>query len=157
MPPGLRRGWLATSVVMLALCLYFVWLSWQLSLSDELGPGPGFFPFWLGLIGAGLSASLLYGALRRPSGEVEEEQVLPRCSAVGRVLAILAAIAAAAALLNPLGYRLTALLFLAVLAPSLGARSPIAIAAVALAGSFGVYLVFNDWLDVLLPVGPFGI
>ena len=62
-----------------------------------------------------------------------------------------------AALLHPLGYRLTALLFLGVLAPLLGARSPVAVVAVALVGSFGVYLVFNDWLDVILPVGPFGV
>jgi hypothetical protein len=70
---------------------------------------------------------------------------------------ILGAVAAAAALLEPLGYRLTALLFLGALTPLLGARSPVAIGGIALVGSFGVYLVFNDWLDVLLPVGPFGI
>jgi putative tricarboxylic transport membrane protein len=141
---------------MLALCLFFAWLSWQLSLSDRLGPGPGFFPFWLGVIGAALCVMLLVGALRERGGK-EGEPLLPRGAGAGRVLAILAAVAAAAALLDPLGYRLASLLFLGVLTPVLGARSPLVIGAVALVGSFGVYLVFNDWLDVLLPVGPFGI
>ena len=152
-----RRGWLAAGLVILALCLFFAWLSWQLSLSDRLGPGPGFFPFWLGLIGAVLCGVLLAGALKQRDGEEAGEPVLPRGAGAGRVLAILGAIAGAAALLEPLGYRLTALLFLGVLAPVLGARSPLVIGAVALVGSFGVYLVFNDWLDVLLPTGPLGI
>ena len=141
---------------MLAVCLFFGWRSWQLSLSDRLGPGPGFFPFWLSLLGAGLAVAIWVGAFRsRP--EAEAEPLWPRGAGIGRIFAILGAIAAAAALLDPLGYRLTALLFLGALAPLLGARSPIAIAAVALVGSFGVYLVFNDWLDVILPVGPFGV
>ena len=156
MPAALRRGWLAASLVMLALCGFFAWQSWQLSLSDRLGPGPGFFPFWLSLIGGALAVAIGVGAARsRP--EPEAEPLWPRGGGAGRILAILAAIAGAAALLEPLGYRLTALLFLAALAPLLGARSPVAIAAVALVGSFGVYLVFNDWLDVILPVGPFGV
>jgi putative tricarboxylic transport membrane protein len=152
----MRRGWQAASLAMLALCLFFSWESWKLSLSDRLGPGPGFFPFWLGLIGAGLAILLLAGTLKRRGGE-QAEPLLPRGSDAARVIAILAAVAAAAALLEPLGYRLTALLFLAVLSPVLGARSPLVIGALSLAGSFGVYLVFNDWLDVLLPVGPFGL
>ncbi len=156
-PPGLRRGWLAASIVMLAVCLFFAWQSWQLSLSDRLGPGPGFFPFWLSLLGAALAIGLLVGALRERGGAEQGELLLPRGAAAGRVVAVFGAIVAAAALLDPLGYRLTALLFLGALAPLLGARSPVAIGAVALVGSFGVYLVFNDWLDVLLPVGPLGI
>jgi putative tricarboxylic transport membrane protein len=152
----MRRGWQVASVIMLALCLFFMWESWQLSLSDRLGPGPGFFPFWLGLIGAGLAVALLAGTLKR-RGDEQAEPLLPRGWGAGRLIASLAAVAATAALLDPLGYRLTALLFLGVLSPVLGARSPLAIAALSLAGSFGVYLIFNDWLDVLLPVGPFGV
>ena len=39
----------------------------------------------------------------------------------------------------------------------LGARSPIAIALTALAGSFGVFHVFYHWLKVPLPIGEFGL
>ena len=141
---------------MLAVCLFFGWQSWQLSLSDRLGPGPGFFPFWLSVIGGALSIAIWVGAFRSQP-EMEAEPLWPRGGGMGRIFAILGSIAAAAALLDPLGYRITALLFLGALAPLLGARSPFAIAAVALVGSFGVYLVFNDWLDVILPVGPFGV
>jgi putative tricarboxylic transport membrane protein len=142
---------------MLAVCLFFAWQSWQLSLSDRLGPGPGFFPFWLSLLGAALAIALLAGAFRRRNQDEAGQALLPGGAAAGRVVAILGAVAGAALLLDPLGYRLTALLFLGALAPLLGARSPVVIGIVALTGSFGVYLVFNDWLDVILPVGPLGV
>ena len=39
----------------------------------------------------------------------------------------------------------------------LGARSALAIALTALAGSFGVFHVFYRWLKVPLPIGEFGL
>lgn len=158
--PALRRGWQIGALALLAICLFFAWQSWELALFDRLGPGAGFFPFWLSLIGAGLCIALLVEARPRRAGAEparEPERLLPRGRAAGRVLAIVAALALAAALIEPLGYRLTALLFLAGLLPALGARAPLAVAVVALLGSFGVYVVFNDWLDVVLPVGWFGV
>ena len=55
---------------------------------------------------------------------------------------MLVALVAAAVLLEPLGFRLTMLFFIAGLLLALGARSPTAIALTAVAGSFGVFHVF---------------
>ena len=63
----------------------------------------------------------------------------------------------AAVLLAPAGFRVTALLFTAALLVALGVRRPVAIAAFALASSFGLFHVFYHWLNVPLPVGPFGL
>jgi len=62
-----------------------------------------------------------------------------------------------AALLEPLGFRLTMLAFLAALLVALGARSAVAVSLTALAGSFGVFHVFYYWLKVPLPIGAFGL
>ena len=70
---------------------------------------------------------------------------------------MLIALIAAAAAFEPLGFRLTMLVFIAVLLPMLGARSWIAIALCAVAGSFGVFHVFFYWLKVPLPIGVLGI
>ena len=70
---------------------------------------------------------------------------------------MLIALAAAALLFEPLGFRLTMLLFIAGLLPALGARSPTAILLTAVAGSFGVFHVFLYWLKVPLPVGVLGL
>ena len=48
----MRQGRLIATGAMLAFCLFALWQSLLLSLTDRLGPGPGFFPFWLALIGA---------------------------------------------------------------------------------------------------------
>ena len=74
-----------------------------------------------------------------------------------RAIGVLIALTAAAALFEPLGYRLTMLPFIVGLLLILGARSPIAIGLTALAGSFGVFHVFYHWLKVPLPIGEFGL
>jgi putative tricarboxylic transport membrane protein len=125
------------------------------SLTDALGPGPGFFPFWLSLIGAALSVALLIQNAR--SRDIAALRILPNREAALQAGAVLAALVVAAALLEPLGFRLTMLLFIAGLLLVLGARSPSAIVLTALAGSFGVFHVFFYWLKVPLPIGAFGL
>jgi len=74
-----------------------------------------------------------------------------------QAIGVLIALTAAAALFEPLGYRLTMLPFIVGVLLILGARSPIAIALTALAGSFGVFHVFYYWLKVPLPIGLIGV
>ena len=70
---------------------------------------------------------------------------------------MLIALAAAAALLEPLGFRLTMLLFIAgSCSRSARARRPPSLLT-ALAGSFGVFHVFYYWLKVPLPIGALGL
>ena len=52
----MRQGRLIATGAMLVLCLLAIWQSLLLPLTDRLGPGPGFFPFWLAMIGAVLAA-----------------------------------------------------------------------------------------------------
>jgi hypothetical protein len=62
-----------------------------------------------------------------------------------------------ALLLQPLGFRLTMLVFTVGLLLALGVRRPVAIAIFALASSFGLFQVFYYWLQVPLPIGLLGI
>jgi putative tricarboxylic transport membrane protein len=123
---------------------------------DALGPGPGFFPFWLSLIGIALACALLLQVTLRSQFAAAATVEWPSWRAAAKTVAVLVAMAAAVALLEPLGFRLTMLPFIAVLLPILGARSWPAIALTALAGSFGVFHVFNAWLKVPLPIGTLG-
>ena len=84
-------------------------------------------------------------------------EILPDRSAALQAGSVLIALIAAAVAFEPLGFRLTTLAFIAGLLPVLGARSWIAIALCAVAGSFGVFHVFFYWLKVPLPIGVFGI
>src|ERR687891_391765 len=64
----MKRGWQAAVAVLLAVFAFFAYESLRLSLRDALGPGPGFFPFWLSVAGAALGVFLLFQLHRRPGG-----------------------------------------------------------------------------------------
>ena len=157
----MRQGRLIATGAMLAFCLFALWQSLLLSLTDRLGPGPGFFPFWLALIGIVLALALLISMWRAPreSSETSAEEVLilPHGWGALRCLAIVGLLAAVTVAMEFVGFRLAMLVFNAALVIALGERRWWIIAVFAVLGSFGVYYVFTTWLDVLLPTGQFGI
>jgi putative tricarboxylic transport membrane protein len=152
-----RRGWQVACVCLLGVFGAALVTSLGYSLSDALGPGPGFFPFWLSLIGVVLTTVILAQSGRSTLLTDGSLKILPTRQAALQVGSVLVALTAAAALFEPLGFRLTMLPFIAGLLLALGARSPIAIAICAVAGSFGVFHVFYYWLKVPLPIGALGI
>lgn len=154
-----RVAEVAVIAVLGALFVTMAVVAWGYSLSDKLGFGPGFFPFWLGVLGAALCAALVVNSWRgRPLGEESDAvwQWPERAGAI-RAGAMLAAVVGAALLLQPLGFRLTALAFVALLLLALGVRRPLPIAVFALFASFALFHVFYYWLKVPLPIGLFGI
>lgn len=160
----MRQGRLVATGVLLLFCAAAAWQSWLLPLTDRLGPGPGFFPFWMALIGIALAIGLLVVTMAQPATAPAEathgedaERILPHGPGARRWFAIVVLLAAAAAAMELLGFRLTMLVFNALLAIALGERRWWLIAVFAVLGSFGVFYLFTTWLDVLLPVGRFGI
>lgn len=153
----MRRGWQVACICLLGIFIPALVISLGYSLTDALGPGPGFFPFWLSLIGIALTGAMLVQLARGNIFADAAVEILPNRQAALQAGAVLVALVVAAALLEPLGFRLTMLPFIAGLLLVLGARSLIAIALTAVAGSFGVFHVFYYWLKVPLPIGALGI
>ena len=153
----MRRGWQVACICLLGIFIPALITSLGYSLTDALGPGPGFFPFWLSLIGIALTGAMLVQLARGSIFAEAAVEILPDRQAALQAGAVLVALTVAAALLEPLGFRLTMLPFIAGLLLVLGARSLIAIALTAVAGSFGVFHVFYYWLKVPLPIGALGI
>lgn len=153
----MRRGWQVACVCLLGVFIPALITSLGYSLTDALGPGPGFFPFWLSTFGIALTLAMLMQLAR--GGTVSDDAValLPSRQVALQAGAVLVALTLAAALLEPLGFRLTMLPFIAVLLLVLGARSLLAVGVCAVAGSFGVFHVFYYWLKVPLPIGVLGI
>src|SRR5262245_16440094 len=98
------RGWLAAALALAALFGFFVFESLRLSLTDTLGPGPGFFPFWLGVLGAALAIVLIL-QLRQPPEGATEAITFDRAG-TRNVLLVLAGLIAASALLEVAGFGL---------------------------------------------------
>jgi putative tricarboxylic transport membrane protein len=159
-----RRGWFAASGVFFAVFVASAYLASKLALLDSLGPGPGFFPLILGVLGAVLSLTLILQQLRQPRSAVSgaagdgpsQDDLVPDRAAAARIVGLVVLLAAAFFALDPIGYRFTALAFTALVLLVLGARNLLVIAAVSLVLSFGVFHAFFYWLKVPLPVGMFG-
>ena len=154
---ALKAGWQIACLCLLGIFVPALVTSLGYSLTDALGPGPGFFPFWLSLIGGVLSAAILVQVTLADTDASSPLSLMPDRQVALQAIGVLIGLVAAAVLLEPLGYRLTMLPFIVGLLLVLGARSPIAIALTALAGSFGVFHVFYHWLKVPLPIGAFGV
>jgi len=149
---------MAERVVLACLGIVFAGMAYialGYSLKDALGPGAGFFPFWLGVLGVALILGLLFQNLRNKP--LSTETLLPKGEGARRAAALLAGLVAAALVIQPLGFRLTMLVFTAGLLAALGVRRPVPIIAFALVASFGLFHVFYYWLQVPLPVGRLGI
>ena len=137
-------------------------LSFKLPLLDALGPGPGFFPLILALLGGALAAALIAQLARdplAPTGEPlpDPEPFVPDGGAIFRIVGIIVLLLAAFTALDTLGYRLTSFIFIVLMLLVLGVRNYLAIALVALALSFGVFHSFYYWLKVPLPIGGVGL
>jgi putative tricarboxylic transport membrane protein len=153
----MKRGWQAACACFVLIFAFAVYRSLSLPLGDALGPGPGFFPLCLAVLGATLGVTLIVQVTASGTADFAEPIHFPQGPALVRILAVIAGLAAAATFLETMGFRLVALVFCALLLPVLGARNPIVVAVFAGLGSFGVFHVFYHWLKVPLPIGTFGI
>ncbi len=151
----MKRGWQAACLALLLVFAFFAFESYQLSLRDALGPGPGFFPFWLGLFGAVLAVVLL-AQLSLDRVDLGAAALAFDRGGVRNAVLVLVGLIVATALLEVAGFRVSVLLLLPYILLVLGVRNRVAIGIFAVAGSFGVYYVFFDVLKVPLPVGVLG-
>lgn len=129
--------------------------SLSLGLWASLGPGPGFFPFWTGLLLAGASVVWGIGQWRRPN--VVEHAETPEAAAAEipasprQIITTVVSLIALALLLEVLGFQLSVLLFLLFQLKFVARRSWLLTIILSLAGSFGLYAVFANVLSVPLP------
>jgi putative tricarboxylic transport membrane protein len=146
----MRRVYQLASLVFLAFSIYLVVKSRDMEYFAALGPGAGFFPFWLGSLLAVLSIIWLIQVSIGPK-EPMKADFIPDRQGVIRVISVVVALALFSWVVETLGFQLTMLIFLATLLIALGRQNLIVTAAVAIGGSFGIYYVFTKWLDVSLP------
>jgi putative tricarboxylic transport membrane protein len=124
--------------------------SWGLDYYTKLGPGSGFFPFWLG-VATGVLSLIWLIQVSMPSGRPEDVPFLPERAGIGRILAILTAMGVMAGFMDLLGFQLMMFAFIFFLLMVLGQQKLWLTSVIALVGSVGVYQVFSRYLDVQLP------
>ena len=123
----------------------------------EYSPGPGFFPFWLGLTLAIISCYLLYDTYRRKPSEEDHKSVLPRKQALYRIGSIMLVFTGVVVFMNTLGFTLAIALFVATILYVLEKYNIYKSIGYAIAYSATVWLVFTYMLEMNFPVGFLGI
>ena len=131
----------------------------ELKFYTTLGPGPGFFPFWLAVIMMLLSGIMVFQATFRQSDPMPADFFASKVGYL-RALAICVSFVWAVKAMDPLGFRLTMLVFFLWLLLTLGRlkglKGWIITVAVSIAGSWGAFWLFDTALKVPLPRGMFG-
>ena len=140
------KGELALALFFAALGALWIARAAGMTLWDGFAPGSGFMPLWYGVILIALSGAIAFLAVEK---RLEEP--------VGKVLVLLAVIAATIVGFSLAGFAPSIFLMLLVLFAAVE-RLPLARSVVVAAGVTAVlFLVFRTWLKVPLPSGPLGI
>jgi len=151
----MKRAHMLAGAVLFLFAAYIARDALRLSYYTSLGPGPGFFPFWLAVLLAIASLALIVQAARSGGGPLPAGFFPDRGGAL-RMGLIVAALVWVVLAMDWLGFPLALLtMYLAVLY-GLGRRDVVLTLIVAVAGSAGVYYVFTRWLNVPLPAGILG-
>jgi putative tricarboxylic transport membrane protein len=117
------------------------------------GPGPGFFPFWLGLAMAALAALLLVRAVREND---PGPTWAPRGRGLARLLGVLGGVVAFVVLMPWLGMAVTTVLFLIGILRLLEGHAWTTAVSVAVATAVVNWAIFTWWLRVPFPTGVLG-
>ena len=142
---------LTSALFWLAFAIFFSIESLtQLKLGTLHQPGPGFFPFWAGVVLGLLSLILLLKSLRN------QERLSLSGLKSWKLLLVAGALLAYLLLLETLGFVTITFLFLFLLL-RLEYKGWVFSAVSALLGALASYAIFQLWLKTQLPAGPFGI
>lgn len=148
------RAWirhlrLALAFVLMLIGVYLSIQARSMGYSEFGSPGPGFFPFWVGLFLAIASFFWFLAEFKEVIDDQVEQDLDPK--GIYRVARLLVAISALAFFFEPLGYNISILVFMLFLTSTMGKGRVATNIIISLMSSFGVYLFFEKMLDVPLP------
>jgi len=145
----MRRD-LVSGLFWLAVAIVAAVQGFSLKLGSLNRPGPGFFPFWGGVVLGLLSVILVVNSLRRGTAGASS-----RLEVASKPLVVAGAVLGYVLVLESLGFVAVTFLFLLLLF-RLERRGWGFSGLSAAAGAFATYVLFQLWLKTQLPAGPFG-
>lgn len=146
----MRRVYQVASLPFIAMSMFVVLEARRMRYYTEYGPGPGFFPFWLGCLMLLLSAMWLLQVTFK-SVEPMESSFVPDRKGVLRLLSALVALVLFTVFVEVVGFRLAMLAFMLFVLMAFGRQNILVTVLISLLVSFGMFYVFQNWLDVRLP------
>ena len=143
---------LVAACVCLALGITMASFGLVYGLTKSNMPGPGLYPFIVGLLLTLLSVLWLLDKKQRGLASAEEDITVPDRRGVTHIVLTLAAGVGFILILNSLGYQLTMLLYIGALLKLVSHRNWFLTIVMAASFSFGSYAIFVALLGVPLPL-----
>ena len=153
----MKKGDKIFAIIGMGLSLWLILESLQFDYLSDFGPGPGFEPFWLGVMLALLSITLLINTLRKKDDKEDDKPRLPGWKALGRLGVIILIMAGLALCMNTLGFILSVFIFVALILYVLEEVSILKSAFYGIMFSGFIFLVFRFWMNIDLPKGFVGL
>lgn len=144
-------------VIGLGLALWSYLESTRLTYMTEFTPGPGFFPFWVGVALALLSCYLIIDTYVRKPGTKDDAKVLPEKHMLYRVGFIMLMLVVVRYTMNFLGFPLTLALFTATILLLLEHYSIVKSVGYGIAYAGVTWFIFEYMLSMGFPKGFLGI
>jgi putative tricarboxylic transport membrane protein len=153
----LKRYQIGCALFLLLFGAFICWEARGLDVGRVVKPGPGFFPFWLGLALIIVSLVLLFHFGRREIAPSTSPQHLWRGLHWGKVLYSLAALLLYGFFLESLGYILATFLLMFFFFRAIEPQKWVVVILGSVITSFITYFLFKVWLQVQLPAGVWGL
>ncbi|MCJ7664912.1 MAG: tripartite tricarboxylate transporter TctB family protein [Desulfobacterales bacterium] len=154
----MNKGNRVFSIVCLGISLWLVLGSFEYNYTVKYTPGPGFLPFWVGIILSLFSIALFIETfIKTRSGKnLNEPPRMPGRKILYRVGGVILLTAGVAVLMTYLGFVLNATLFVSGILFLMERVSVVRSVIIGLAMSVSLYLIFEYWMEIGLPAGFLG-
>ena len=151
---SLDKSELIAALLLMALGAFVAVKAWDWPYLTKDGPGPGFFPLWIGALLVGLSVLLI--AMQCSDARAGKAPPATSWKGARPVLVGWVALMVSVALLKPAGFTAAYALLAAFLIRFIFRQSWRAALSVSLISAAGFWLVFVKLLRVQIPAGPWG-
>ena len=153
----MKKGDITFSVIGMGLSLWLILESQKFAYASKFGIGPGFFPFWLGIVLAAFSLFRFIISFKEKYDAEDLKPRLPGWRSLGRLGLIMLIMAGFALFMSNLGFILTVCFFVSIVLFVLEGDSVLKSAFYGIMFSAAVFLIFRYWLEIDLPRGLLGI
>jgi hypothetical protein len=154
---GMKKGDRVFSLICMGLGLWLILESQKFEYLTKFGPGPGFLPFWLGVILGLIALFAFVGTFSGKRKNETNEPRLPGWGSLGRIGLIMLVMAGFAFFMNGLGFILTVFLFVTILLFVLEGVNILKSLFFGVMFSAFIFLIFRYWMELDLPRGLLGI
>jgi putative tricarboxylic transport membrane protein len=144
-----------SAIFFIAVGLFFSLYGRQVEIGTWSEPGPGFMPFWSGMVLAVMSVFLLLGSFKKKEWQVMPP-FFPLADSWKRVTLAFVAMVAYLLLLKPLGFTLVTFIFIAFLLKAIFPQTWKRTLIAAFATAIIARLIFINLLETQLPLGFLG-